>query len=213
MEEPIVEEMVAEEPIVEEVVAEEPMVEEPIVEEPTIEAPVVEAAAVIEEIEAEPAVDAVEEAAVSQDLHCSVCGAVVLADQVFCASCGAALQAVEEEVQVEPEVVSIGPYLEVVQSGAHIPLVVQPELLVGRLDEVSGINPEVDMTPHGGFDAGVSRRHAKLLYEGNAWFVVDLDSTNGTLLNGTELAPRTRVALSDGDKLEFGEVEVIFNAG
>ena len=76
-----------------------------------------------------------------------------------------------------------------------------------------GIEPEVDMTPHGGLDGGVSRRHAKFIYEGQAWFVVDLDSTNGTSVNGNVLAPKTRTALNEGDKIEFGEVEVVFYAG
>jgi len=84
---------------------------------------------------------------------------------------------------------------------------------VGREDEVSGIYPDVDMTPHGGEDGGVSRRHAKLIHEGADWFVVDLDSTNGTYVNETELAPKTRTPVGDGDKISFGDVEVIFNGG
>jgi len=106
---------------------------------------------------------------------------------------------VEKEVQVEPEVISTGPYLEVVDSGAHIPLVAQPELLVGRLDEVSGIEPEVDMTPHGGFDAGVSRRHAKIHQKGNRFFIEDVGSANGTFLNGQRLTPYLPHPLQKGD--------------
>ena len=34
-------------------------------------------------------------------------------------------------------------------------------------------------------DANVSRRHAELRREGSDWWLVDLDSTNGTELNGT----------------------------
>ena len=119
----------------------------------------------------------------------------------------------QQVVEVVPEVVPAGPYLEIVESGAHILLVAQPELLVGRLDETSGIEPEVDVTPHGGLDKGVSRRHAKLLHEGRAWFVFDLDSTNGTQVNGKEVTPKTRTSINDGDKLTFGELEMIFHAG
>ena len=105
-----------------------------------------------------------------------------------------------------------GPYLEIADSGAHIPLVDQPALLLGRLDEISGIYPDVDLTPHGGDEAGVSRRHAQLLHEGSAWYVLDLDSTNGTFLNGVELAPKTRSLLSDGDQVTMGELQIIFHA-
>jgi hypothetical protein len=116
----------------------------------------------------------------------------------------------------EPEPVPIvepaGPYLEIVDSGAHIPLVQQPASLMGRVDEVSGIYPDVDLTPHGGEEGGVSRRHAELQYVGGGWFVMDLDSTNGTLLNGSELPPKVPTPLSEGDRLALGELEIVFHA-
>lgn len=56
-------------------------------------------------------------------------------------------------------------------------------------------------------DANVSRRHAELRSDGARWTVVDLGSTNGTLVNG-KLA-REHV-LSDGDILTFGQTEMMF---
>jgi hypothetical protein len=108
--------------------------------------------------------------------------------------------------------VATGPYLEIVDSGARIPLVEHPTSLMGRVDEVSGIYPDVDLTPHGGEEGGVSRRHAELQYEAGVWFVVDLDSTNGTFLNGSGLQPKVRVPLNDGDRLALGELEIVFHA-
>jgi hypothetical protein len=105
-----------------------------------------------------------------------------------------------------------GPYLEIVDSGAHIPLVEQSVTLMGRVDEVSSIYPDVDLTPHGGEEGGVSRRHAELHNERGAWFVVDLDSTNGTFINGAELQPKVRVPLNDGDRLSLGELQIVFHA-
>ncbi|MBN1935686.1 MAG: zinc ribbon domain-containing protein [Anaerolineae bacterium] len=223
-----VEEEVIEEPLFEEPIIQEPIVDE-VIEEVVIEEPIDESFVVEEIVEEvvieEPVVEAVVEAAPG----CPVCGASITPGQRFCGGCGATLAvpqaavsatvespaALESMAEVEPEmvVVSTGPYLEVVTSGAHIPLVLQPELLVGRLDEVSGIEPEVDMTPHGGLDGGISRRHAQLFYESGAWFVFDLDSTNGTCVDGQEIAPKTRVPIQDGAKIEFGEVEMIFHAG
>ncbi len=217
VEEPLVDEQVEE--IVEEVVIEEPLFEtfddEPVIDEPleelVIEAPIIDAQiqeAVIEE--------EVFEEVVAGPPVCPVCGAEITPGQRFCGDCGADIAGPEEvELEVEPEVLAVvsGPYLEVVTSGAQIPLVLQPELLVGRLDEVSGIEPEVDMTPHGGLDGGVSRRHAQLFYEKGNWFVFDLDSTNGTCVNGQEIAPKTRVPVFDGAKIEFGEIEVILHTG
>ena len=59
-------------------------------------------------------------------------------------------------------------------------------------------------------DPNVSRRHAELRRDGEQWLVVDLGSTNGTLVNG-KLAREHEV--SDGDKLSFGTTEVIFKVG
>ena len=56
-------------------------------------------------------------------------------------------------------------------------------------------------------DSNVSRRHAELRRDGDQWVLVDLGSTNGTLVNG-KLAREHR--LSDGDKLTFGTSEMTF---
>jgi predicted amidophosphoribosyltransferase len=232
--------LVEEEPAEEVVVEGEAEIEEPVlVEEGPLEEAVaeVEGEAVVEtvvvEVEPEPAMVAeepLEEVVVAEaevvieaeEDTCPVCGASVLPDQRFCASCGAALPVAEAPVPTagpaavpaaEPAAAptAIGPYLEVADSGAYIPLIDQPELLIGRVDDVSGIYPDIDMTPHGGEEGGVSRRHAQLLYEGDAWFVVDLDSTNGTYVNGTETAPHVRVPLQDGDRIGLGDLEVVLH--
>jgi hypothetical protein len=56
-------------------------------------------------------------------------------------------------------------------------------------------------------DSNVSRRHAELRRDNDDWVLIDLGSTNGTLVNG-KLAREHR--LSDGDKLSFGTSELLF---
>jgi predicted amidophosphoribosyltransferase len=231
-------ETAAEEAVVEEIIVEEPVVIE--TEAEAAEEPVVIEEAVVVEAEVEAAGEqaAAEEQAVAEaeEPRCPVCGAIVLPGQRFCASCGAALPAapgagaqpaaaqpavvpetVPEEAAPEavvPEPVAPAatePYLEVTDSGAHIPLIAQAELLIGRVDDVSGIYPDVDMTPHGGEDGGVSRRHALLGHDQGAWYVVDLDSTNGTYVNGAEVAPQVRVPVQDGDRIGLGDAEVVLH--
>ncbi len=48
---------------------------------------------------------------------------------------------------------------------------------------------------------GISRKHARFSYENGNWFVEDLQSTNGTYVNGTALKPGQKYAISPGDKL------------
>jgi hypothetical protein len=56
-------------------------------------------------------------------------------------------------------------------------------------------------------DGNASRRHAQVVREGDAYFVVDLGSTNGTELNGRRI---TREALSDGDRITIGATDLVF---
>ena len=52
--------------------------------------------------------------------------------------------------------------LQIMNSGRRINLDVADDLLIGRKDNARGIFPDVDLGLDGGFDAGVSRRHAIL---------------------------------------------------
>ncbi|MDQ3752191.1 MAG: DUF3662 and FHA domain-containing protein [Actinomycetota bacterium] len=57
-------------------------------------------------------------------------------------------------------------------------------------------------------DANVSRRHAELRRDLSGWKLKDLGSTNGTFVNDK---PVTEGALKDGDRLMFGNSELVFN--
>jgi hypothetical protein len=57
-------------------------------------------------------------------------------------------------------------------------------------------------------DANVSRRHAAFMRLDAGWAIQDLDSTNGTLVNGE---PVTRGRLSDGDVIEIGVTRLVFH--
>jgi hypothetical protein len=56
-------------------------------------------------------------------------------------------------------------------------------------------------------DPNVSRRHAEVRQEGTAYWVVDLDSTNGTEVNGRR---QKRARLRQGDRITLGSTELVF---
>src|SRR5260370_36844405 len=56
-------------------------------------------------------------------------------------------------------------------------------ILIGREDGVSNIFPDVDLTPHGGEEGGVSRMHARIFVESGQYLLEDENSTNFTFLN------------------------------
>lgn len=57
-------------------------------------------------------------------------------------------------------------------------------------------------------DANVSRRHAELRQEGTAYWIVDLDSTNGIEVNGRRVQ---RAKLEPGDSFTVGETDIAFS--
>lgn len=62
-------------------------------------------------------------------------------------------------------------------------------------------------------DASVSSQHAQLtLGEGGDYILTDLGSTNGTQLNGRELAEGEGHPLSGGDKVRFGHIETTYES-
>lgn len=82
--------------------------------------------------------------------------------------------------------------------GASFPL--SGTTVIGRL-------PECDVTLE---DPSVSRRHARIIRQGDRWMVEDLGSTNGVRVNGAQVRGSE---LRDGDRLELGVIKLAFSAG
>jgi diguanylate cyclase (GGDEF)-like protein len=55
-------------------------------------------------------------------------------------------------------------------------------------------------------DEGVSRSHLKLIHDDDGFTLVDLDSTNGTYVNGAKIH---RQQLADGDRVQVGSVSIL----
>ena len=60
-------------------------------------------------------------------------------------------------------------------------------------------------------EKGVSRKHLCIDMRSGVYTVSDLESTNGTRLNGRLLAPQEAVALKRGDRIEIGGCDFYFN--
>ena len=78
------------------------------------------------------------------------------------------------------------------------------ELIVGRADPNGDHLVDVDLTPYGAADMGVSRRHLTISVQNDILTVTDLASGNGTYLNGAHLKPNTPYPLSNEDELQLG---------
>ncbi|MGB9751524.1 FHA domain-containing protein [Roseiflexus castenholzii] len=102
--------------------------------------------------------------------------------------------------------------LVVMGTGAVLPLPAASQALVGRSDPVSKFYPDVDLGPHGALDQGVGRRHARIFVQSGQVMIEDLDSVNGTLVNGQRVLPHQSRALSNGDQITLGRMLLRFQA-
>ena len=59
-------------------------------------------------------------------------------------------------------------------------------------------------------DLFLSKRHAFFQVKDGQVFIEDLNSRNGTYLNGTRINQNEKIVLADGDKIKLGNVEFLF---
>jgi len=96
-------------------------------------------------------------------------------------------------------------------SGLVMPLAKDKETTVGRLDPVTGIHPDVDLTPVDP-KRSTSRRHARIRKDADGGYSVieDVGTMNGTFVNGVRLDTGRPFPIKPGDTLVFGTVECRF---
>lgn len=81
-------------------------------------------------------------------------------------------------------------------------------IIVGRADQLSPFVPDLDLNVYNGEMYGVSRRHAELTITDNALCITDMDSTNGTKVNGRMLKPGRATPVTENDDIEFSRLRV-----
>jgi CRP-like cAMP-binding protein len=95
-------------------------------------------------------------------------------------------------------------------SGMEFQLSTGPETTIGRKDPVTGIYPDVDLTPVDG-QRSVSRRHSKIYRRGSKFFLAEeIGTMNSTYLNGTRLDTGVPAELKPGDEVRCGVVVLRF---
>ena len=80
------------------------------------------------------------------------------------------------------------------------------DIVLGSEPLAIGRDPQNDITLD---DRRVSRKHAEIRLRLGRYTLYDLQSTNGTYVNGRRVA---EVVLADGDRLSIGGVELQFRA-
>jgi pSer/pThr/pTyr-binding forkhead associated (FHA) protein len=103
--------------------------------------------------------------------------------------------------------------LEIVRTSQVLSVPTQGHITLGRADSAEGWQPTIDLTPYGARELGVSRIHADLYFENDQAFVLEMGSSNGTLLNGVRCVIGEAQRLHNGDTIELGglALRVFFN--
>lgn len=80
------------------------------------------------------------------------------------------------------------------------------EILVGRNDLSNQVIVDIDLTPLGGRERKVSRKHARIHFKQGRVFLEDWESIYGTYLNKQRLAPQQQHPLKAGDEIRLAEM-------
>jgi len=133
-------------------------------------------------------------------VKCSICGCKNIEGAVYCDECGNTLSV--EPVKALPCIVEL-------KTGREYPIT-KDEVLVGRKSPADNIFPEIDLTDVDP-ECYISRRHLKIRKRGEKFFIEDLGSSNGTFTgDGLKLTPSVEYPLKNGDHLQLGQTEFIF---
>lgn len=98
-------------------------------------------------------------------------------------------------------------------SGMELHLAAGEETTVGRRDPVTGIDPDIDLTPIDS-QRSISRRHATIFRRDGKFYVrEEIGTMNGTFINDERVQTGVPVEFKDGDEVRFGLVKTVFNGG
>jgi RNA polymerase subunit RPABC4/transcription elongation factor Spt4 len=90
----------------------------------------------------------------------------------------------------------------------RIPLNEIVNSLVGRSDVERGFMPDIDLINYGAMDRGVSRSHATLHFSDGKLTLTDLNSANGTFVNGDRLKSNSSIVVNDRDEITLGRLNL-----
>ena len=163
-------------------------------------------------------------------ITCPSCKSQALEGTFFCDNCGAPLveiakdspneeTAANQSTRVETErddkdTPTLEPRatfgLRLVSTGDVISLQGRWRYTLGLSLPDQSVVPDVDLNLFGAEQHGVSRIHTELRVKRGAFQAIDLESVNGTSVNGVHLKPLDPVRIQHGDRIQLGTLELEF---
>lgn len=161
-------------------------------------------------------------------IECPNCNHREFVGTLFCSECGTRLVHVsplptksisEEQMREEakttrptppgPELSSgalIG--LRVITTGEIISLIGRDNYTLGRSIDDQAILPDIDLSRFDAYDFGLSRMHAEVRIDEGEIQIIDLNSANGTIINGKRILPNQPESVEHGDIVQLGRLRL-----
>ena len=146
---------------------------------------------------------------------CPTCKLGIDANSIVCRHCGTPLDltppgGVEDLNDLTARLPNPLAGLAVYSVGTSVPIAVteDKEFILGR-ETGEGSEKVIDLSNLDGFAMGVSRRHAMVRAVENSYKLIDLNSSNGTWLNGQILVPTIVNELPSGSNVQLGHLKLI----
>jgi hypothetical protein len=155
-------------------------------------------------------------------LRCPTCGQPRQLNQALCPHCGRIFLSANK-LQTRPRSTAYGHMVRAWSKGqvtldAQHDIVLQirnEPLVLPQADELilgwpTALDEQrvVDLSPWGAQGLGVARRHLRLVREHGLLHAIDLNSTNGTWIDGRRLIPNSQYVVRDGDHLSLATLHV-----
>jgi len=157
--------------------------------------------------------------------ECPNCGHLNRIGVLVCENCGRSvldisINSTRIMERVSPEAVRTAPLLTtyriedcalVLQFEAGKPITIQAEkpITLGRDSNNNPRRPDVDLTPFGAFEKGVSRFHALLGYSDGRLMIADLGSANGTFIMDERLLPHRPYLIQNRDQVRLASLRFV----
>jgi pSer/pThr/pTyr-binding forkhead associated (FHA) protein len=94
------------------------------------------------------------------------------------------------------------------KSSQQLAVPLRERLVIGRAGGEEE-QPDIDFAAYGAQERGVSRLHAAFTYHDEQIYLEDMNSTNGTRINGFTIHPGKAYRLRNGDEIEFGSLRMM----
>ncbi|MEP7287429.1 MAG: FHA domain-containing protein [Chloroflexota bacterium] len=95
--------------------------------------------------------------------------------------------------------------------GTHprpITATVNSQITIGRRNPEAPEGSHVDLSAYDAFDLGVSKVHAAIQRDGDVFEVRDLNSSNGTFINGFPVSPQEPDRIKSGDEVRLANMQI-----